>query len=243
MGMKKITSALFALSLLVFETAHACRSFNGSTDVARVDASAISARPATICARFRPTADDATIRTVVFIGDKDVNNQTQIRIRLAMNVAGDPLRASETADAGTLASADTSNGITLNAFSSGCVSFVSATSRQAILDNGTQASETTSLTTTFGSFDRMSIASADDSTPGEPYAGDACEVGVWNVELSAMEKRAFMNGINPDDIRPTALVAYWEMYGIHSPEIDKTRQKNHLTLTGTARSFHRRRTP
>lgn len=213
--MKTVLALVLALLLLAAQ-AIACQTFNGTSEVLHF-ASPVTARPVTICARFRPSAD-GQLATIVYVGDKDVNAQTQIRLRVAMHVAGDPLRASETADAGTLAVAETSNGMSVNQESRACASFVSATSRTAVLDNGTEASNATSLTTTFGNFDRVAIGAEGDSTPTEFFAGTVCDVGVWNVELNSTEKQNYMNGSSPANIRPASLVGHYLSSVVDPPQ-------------------------
>jgi hypothetical protein len=63
--------------------------------------------------------------------------------------------------------------------------------------------------------------------------GDLAEAAMWNVALTAAEMASLAKGMSPQFVRPAALVGYWPLLGNESPEVDRTKQLNHLTLTNT----------
>ena len=67
--------------------------------------------------------------------------------------------------------------------------------------------------------------------------GDLAELAIWNVALSPLEIAA-LPYISPLGIRESALQIYTPLWGIHSPEIDLTRNNRSLTLVGTLVTRH-----
>jgi Concanavalin A-like lectin/glucanases superfamily len=69
---------------------------------------------------------------------------------------------------------------------------------------------------------------------------EIAEVAIWNVALTANEVAAYSQlGADVLNIRPANRVAYWPMWGIHSPEPDFGPNRYGASLGGTpARSTH-----
>lgn len=84
------------------------------------------------------------------------------------------------------------------------------------------------ISQTFSTTFRFGI---DDST--QAYAGRIALAGVWNTSLAAGEILALSRGVLPYTIRPAALIGYWPLDGLQSPEADFSGIKNNGTLTGT----------
>lgn len=66
-----------------------------------------------------------------------------------------------------------------------------------------------------------------------PFPGLIADVAFWNVALTAAEFAALGVGARPYTIRPLALVGYWPVTGIQSPEPDFSGLNNNGTVTGT----------
>lgn len=69
------------------------------------------------------------------------------------------------------------------------------------------------------------------------FTGNIADCGLWNVTLTAAEIAALNRGARPLQIRPSALVGYWPLTGLQSPEPDLSGNKNNGTLTGTTPAF------
>jgi hypothetical protein len=85
-------------------------------------------------------------------------------------------------------------------------------------------------------------ASTGNTTIGErTYSGAEgrrneriAQVCFWNVSLSFGEVAALAAGCNPYFIRQRAIIGYWPLDGLQSPEPDLSGNTNNGTLTGTA---------
>lgn len=63
------------------------------------------------------------------------------------------------------------------------------------------------------------------------WDGRIAEAAIWNVVLTDAEFAALATGINAYRVRPSALVGYWPVFGLASPEPDLSGFKNNLTLS------------
>jgi hypothetical protein len=72
---------------------------------------------------------------------------------------------------------------------------------------------------------------------GHNFGGLLADVAVWNVVLSQLEISALANGARPLAVRPKALVRYWPVGGLQSPEPDLSGNAQNGTLTGTNPAF------
>jgi hypothetical protein len=119
--------------------------------------------------------------------------------------------------------------------------FNSSTSREAILDGGNSGSDTTSVVFPT-SLDRTNIGRIEfNGTPTQTnyLNGDVADAAVWSVALDNAEITALAAGVSPLLVRPTALVAYWPLLGVWSPEIELMRGLA-LTVTSAVASAHPR---
>lgn len=66
------------------------------------------------------------------------------------------------------------------------------------------------------------------------YTGNMADVAVWNVALTASEFSALSKGLRPHMVRSAALVGFWPLDGLQSPEPDLSGLAHNGTLTGTA---------
>lgn len=65
------------------------------------------------------------------------------------------------------------------------------------------------------------------------FPGRLAEPAIWNVAASAGEMAALARGVSPLRIRPTALLGYWPLFGVGSPEPDYSGNGNNGTITGS----------
>lgn len=71
-----------------------------------------------------------------------------------------------------------------------------------------------------------------------PWQGRIAEAAIWNIVLNAQEVAALAAGMKPGLIRPDALVGYWPLYGVSSPEQDASGNGNHMPVFATTRVDH-----
>lgn len=102
--------------------------------------------------------------------------------------------------------------------------------RAAYLD-GVRGTDNSSVVTT-PSVDNMAVGRLHDASPNWYFDGRIAECAVWDAELTDAEMAALASRASPLTIRPQSLVAYWPIYGRHSPEIDVIGAFP-LTLNGT----------
>jgi hypothetical protein len=65
------------------------------------------------------------------------------------------------------------------------------------------------------------------------FRGRIAEAAIWNTQLSANEVLALALGLKANKIQFPNLVAYYPVWGLHSPEIDLSANSATGTITGT----------
>jgi hypothetical protein len=157
----------------------------------------------------------------------------------ALNFGGsagaDPVRAL-TRQGGTTAIASTSTNYSANTWHHGCAVFAAANDRRAFIDGGSKVTETTSATP--ASLNITRIGQRGSNAASTNFSGRIAEAAIWNVALSDTEVAALARGIAPPTIQPAALIGYWPIWGLHSPEIDLTSNNRQMTVTGGALADH-----
>lgn len=199
----------------------------------------VTAMPLTIAA-WGKTSITGTLQAMVHIGDVDVN-PTQNRWSLTVDV-NDKVTATTNTTSGTV-SAVTSTAISANTWFHACAVFTSATSRGAYLNGGGKGSNTTSRSPT--GIDRTAIGVLFGSSVSQPFGpagtGDLAEVAVWNIALSDADVAALATGVSPLLIHPEALVGYWPLLGVNSPENNLLSNTSTMSITGSlSQSAHPR---
>lgn len=71
-----------------------------------------------------------------------------------------------------------------------------------------------------------------NSTQFNYLSGSVADAAIWNVQLTDAEVLALAKGARPWTIRPSALVAWFPLDGLASPEVDLSGKKNNQTLNG-----------
>lgn len=138
-----------------------------------------------------------------------------------------------TGDGTTRSSATTSTTLTANTWRHLMGVTSAANSRAVYLDGGGKGTESTSRTpsginrTSFGKQDNAGTALNMGSTD---LLG---EWGLWNIALSDADVLALAGGISPLLMHPEALVGYWPLVGINSPENNLMDNTSTLSIQGT----------
>lgn len=191
------------------------------------DAAPFTAEPFSMACWFRPD-DAANNGTLMWVGDKDVNNNAHI-LQARGGQTGDPVRA-YSRDSALVSFAETSTGYSVNTWHHAAGVWTSSTSRAAFIDGGSKGTNTQGRSVS--GEDRTSIGRSGDSTPGNHMSGRICECAIWSVALTDLEVSYLALGVKPIYIRPASLLRYWPIWGLHSPEIDLSRNGDDLTLFG-----------
>ena len=121
-----------------------------------------------------------------------------------------------------------------------CAVFASTTSRSCYVNGANKATGTDSanfpsgLDTTYIGFSTR--------TSGAHFDGDIAEAAMWDVALTDAEVRSLgLAGVVPTLVRPQSLVSYWPIYGNASPEPDRWKNRNDMTLNNSpAKANHPR---
>lgn len=108
----------------------------------------------------------------------------------------------------------------------------SATARAAYLNGGGKGTNATSRTAT--GINRIGAGKALGTGTFGPVGSNSviAELGFWNQALTDAEIASLAAGASPMLVRPSALVAYWPLVGVNSPE-NNIVANNSLTITGT----------
>lgn len=104
--------------------------------------------------------------------------------------------------------------------------------------NGVNTASSGNLTfTTPNTAIQPRIGNTAETTP-RPVNGRIAEVAIWNVALTANEMIALANGTSPSQVRRSALLGYWPLWGAASPEADLSGNRNNGTVTGAVAADH-----
>lgn len=175
----------------------------------------LTARPITMAAFVY--VDDLNVDGMVMALSSSSSLLPVMGLRIGGASNSDHVTAVHRGDSGTQGLA-TSSAVSANTWTHAAAIFATASSRTAYKDGVAGSAETTNAGTT--TVDRTAIGVWERSSPVNFFSGRIAEAGIWNVELTANELAALAAGVLPLNIRPSALVAYWPLWGLHSPEID-----------------------
>jgi len=113
-----------------------------------------------------------------------------------------------------------------NAWEHAAAVFASNTSRAAYLNGGNKGTATLSATPA-----GLNEAFVGNDIFNDYHDGAIADAAIWAAALDDFEVAALALGVSPLLIRPSALVAYWPLVGMTSPEIDLIGRRE-LTITG-----------
>lgn len=163
-------------------------------------------------------------RRIVSLSDPDGASETAFYLH---SVSGQVI--GRTVNAGSGAQAVSSVGIVADTWHHMCVVFSAVNARAAYLDGGNKGTNTGSITP--AGIEKTLIGAREvTSTKSQFMNGRVAEVAIWNVALNDAEVLALSGGIAPPYVRPGNCVAYYPLWGLHSPEIDLCPVPQSLTL-------------
>lgn len=194
----------------------------------------LTAAPMTMSCWFY--TDETTNQTLLALGN---STNTTDAFRLMLRAPADPSQGVMAATNAPASGGEvtTTTTYSTNTWHHGAAVFASSSSRSAYLDGGGKATDTASGTPTV---DQTSIGVWDRLVPVGYMSGRIAEVAVWNVALSDEEIVSLAKGFSPVLIRPSALVAYWPLFGNDSPELDRWKSRFDMTVTGATKDVHSR---
>jgi hypothetical protein len=91
-------------------------------------------------------------------------------------------------------------------------------SRSAYHNGGSKDTNGGNITPT--GINAVAVGGFIDTAPDRYMDGLIADAAIWNVALTDAEVAVLASGVSPLAVRPAALVAYWPLWGVHSPEID-----------------------
>lgn len=199
------------------------RLFNGTTQYLNAGA-VLTATPLTMACWFL-AANITAEHTLMNIGTAGSGNH-RFGMFASGNVASDPVRINARTTASGIAV--TSTGYSANVWQHACGVFASSVSRTVYLNGGGAGTDGTNLTP--AGMDSTYIGALHGAAVGTFLSGRIAEAAIWNVALNASEVAALAAGVSPLRIRPNALVAYWPLFGVGSPEPDYSNGGFAMTL-------------
>lgn len=165
-------------------------------------------------------SDDATIAQVLMALSNTGATTGAYLLRALGNTAGDPVAATKQNDAGTTQGVSTTTGYSVNTWHHACGVFTSDTARTAYIDGGSSATVSTPSISD-PTADAFNIGAWQDSAGYKQYmSGMIAHAAIWNAALTAAEVASLAKGMDPRQIRPESLIAYWPLVGKAAPEID-----------------------
>jgi len=207
---------------------------DASSQYLTVASAPVTAVPLTMACWFR--SDDATIsQRLLELHNSGVSGDN-FSLSAQGATAGDPVAFASTTTAGGGSVANTTTGYSANTWHHACGVTSAVNDRAVYIDGGSKGTNTGSKTPS--GINSFNVGRRGGTSPGVYFSGRVAEVGIWNVALSDVEVAALARGIAPPYIQPAALVGYWPVWGLHSPEIDLTPNNRTLTVTGATLADH-----
>jgi len=210
------------------------RHFDGNIQFLRNVNGILTAVPITMACWFR--SDDLTIHQSLMALWQDGIFQQGFELAAGGSFAGDPVVAM-TADALNFEWAESTAGYAANTWHHACGVWAAINDRRAYIDGGNRGNDGNNCTPV--GIDETTIGVRPDAIYQYYMSGDIAEAVIWNVALTDGEVAALATGIEAWKIRPGNIVAYWPLWGYHSPEIDCHAGTYQLTLEwGPTQSNH-----
>lgn len=188
------------------------------------------AEPLTFAAWVRPSALTAA-KVLVSIARSD-NNDDMFMLYCDNNIAS--FRKGNASGSGTAAA---SGLLVTNQWQHVAGTSANAASRACYRGGANKGTDATSIA--FGStINRTGLMHNARMDQDMVLNGSQAESAIWNVVLTDDEILQLSKGIRPLFIRPNNLVGYWPIYGTESPERDFSKNRNAMTVVGTAKGTH-----
>lgn len=188
------------------------RTFTAAAGQRLSRAAVLTSTPFTMACWFRMASTTGT-RTLMSLANGS-NNDDFWRLFHDSNEATVAARAG---NSGSSETATSTAGASTGEWSHACGVFASDAARSAFLNGGNKGTNSNSLvlgsTVTVTGVGHLARASQD-----MVYDGDLAHAAIWNVALSDEEVALLAKAVSPLFVRRSALVAYWPLWGIDSPE-------------------------
>jgi hypothetical protein len=202
------------------------RDFDGTDDELTLGSAVLTAEPITMaCWKYFDSSVSGSVLMSL------TNNGTSGHWHLR-ETSGGNLVAEKQDDSGNLATALISSG---SNWVHACAVFDSG--NLSVYRNGSRTA--TVHTINDPTVDFTSIGSRKGSSSGSFWDGRIAEAAIWNIALGSGSVARLVTGIVPLCVHPESLVAYWPLWGSHSPELDLV-GGNNLTVTGATKIDHPR---
>lgn len=171
------------------------RVFNGSSQYLSASSTLLSNEPIGLFCWANPSNITAT-GDVISLGNNGASGNYRLPFRGA--VAGDPVSASKSDDAGTNNQADSSTGYSASTWQNGAAAFRSDTSRDAYLNGSNKGSNTTSISDPTPDF--ITVGALRRSTISTYFPGSIAEVFIFDYAPTDAEQTLLGKGIHPLDV-------------------------------------------
>lgn len=209
------------------------RSFNGSSQYLS-DGSLSITFPLTISAWIYPgTGTTGAGEHGIVVLTNHGSDATSIALWVAYNGgATNSLAAKAQSAGGGTDNAFATTQLTPNVWTHGCAIFNSTSSRACYQDGANKGTNATLLNS--GTLSFIDIG-AENNTGSflNLYSGLVADVCLWNVALTDDEVAVLAKGVPAYLIRPTAIVRYYPVYGLASPEPDFSGNAGNMTLVAS----------
>lgn len=208
------------------------RSFNGSTQYGSYSGAGATAVPLTIAAWCNQTSftAESTICTICTnSGGTGSNNAFWLATTTGGVIQATPVAANSGANR-----ASSSVGATVNTWFHAAAVFTSSVLRAAYLNGGSKGTNTTS-TTPGATMNTTAIGTilAGSATPIDFFPGLLAECAIWGAALTDAEIAALASGVQPWRVRTQAILGYWPLWGLYSPEPSLVDAGSSFTLTAS----------
>lgn len=210
--------------------AFASRAGWSASNVLRCSSAVLTSTPVTMAAWAYPTTLGDNRRIVSILNSASPNNQNQ----WALGIGPSDNVSATTGDGSSSSSSASTMSITANTWVHAAAVFASATSRAAYLNGGNKGTNTVSRTPT--GLNRTSIGAQDNAdlaTAPKNMIGPLAHVAIWNVALADADIAALATGMSPLLMQPEALVAYWPLIGVNSPENNLLSNTATMSIVGS----------
>lgn len=185
-------------------------------------AAVLSATPFTMACWAMPTSSTGAIRALMSVNTSGSSDNVWL---LAIDASDNVIARARTT---TQTSSVTAGTVTNNAWNFCAAIYTSGTSRNAVL--GATIATTDTVSKSPSGVNQTYIGR--NANTANYMNGNIAEAAIWNVALTQNEITMLSKGVNPLNIRPASIVAYWPLIGRASPELDPVGGFN-MTLNGS----------
>jgi hypothetical protein len=190
------------------------RSFNGTTEYLRRDASALAADPTTVypftMAAWAKPVDAIANGSIIWLGDSTLSDA---QFYIGMRGSANPTKAAAADYHTTFAAALSTQDYTPGQWHHVLGLFLNQDWRTVYLDGKPGVPNTTHANRVGAVNNRTSIGMFDRSGPTAFFAGEIAHPAIWRVALTDEQIKRLAAGWSPELISPEALVMYLTLEG------------------------------